>query len=285
MRIPFTKMHGIGNDYIYVNAFEHTMENPSAFAARFSDRHKGIGSDGLVLICPSETCDVKMRMFNADGSEGRMCGNASRCIGKYVYEHGICRKETITMETLSGVKVLHLTIENDRVTMVTVEMGEPLLHPSAIPMLAEGDSFIDREFSCAGQLWRGTAVCTGPAHLVLFTEIPVQELDFARIGPQFERHPMFPDRVNADFVNEIGNGVFQMRVWERGSGETMACGTGACAVAAAAVLTGRARRDQELLIRPRGGDLYITWHAAGGISMRGSAVEVFSGEVEWEAPV
>lgn len=235
MRLPFTKMHGAGNDYIYVNAFEHTLKDPAEFAARLSDRHKGIGGDGLVLIGPSQTCDVRMRMFNADGSEGRMCGNASRCVGKYAYEHGICRKESMTMETLSGVKVLHLTTENDLVISVTVEMGEPLLHPFDIPMAVEGESFIDGEIECAGSVWRGTAVCTGPAHLVIFTEIPVDELDFATIGPLFENHPLFPDRVNTDFVNEIGNGDFQMRVWERGSGETLACGTGASAVAVAAV--------------------------------------------------
>ena len=216
MRLPFTKMHGAGNDYIYVDAFAYDLKDPAEFALHMSDRHKGIGSDGLVLIGPSKTCDVRMRMFNADGSEGRMCGNASRCVGKYAYEHGICRKESMTMETLAGVKVLHLTTENDVVTSVTVDMGQPLLHPADIPMAVQGDSFIDGEIECAGRTWRGTAVCTGPAHLVIFTDIPVDELDFPVIGPQFENHPLFPDRVNTDFVNEIGNGVFQMRVWERG---------------------------------------------------------------------
>ena len=280
MRLPFTKMHGAGNDYIYVDAFAYDLKDPAEFALHMSDRHKGIGSDGLVLIGPSKTCDVRMRMFNADGSEGRMCGNASRCVGKYAYEHGICRKESMTMETLAGLKVLHLTTENDVVTSVTVDMGQPLLHPADIPMAVQGDSFIDGEIECAGRTWRGTAVCTGPAHLVIFTDIPVDELDFPVIGPQFENHPLFPDRVNTDFVNEIGNGVFQMRVWERGSGETLACGTGASAVAVAAVLTGRARRDQELCVRLKGGDLFVTWHGDGGVSMRGGAVEVFRGDVE-----
>ncbi|MBQ3078164.1 MAG: diaminopimelate epimerase [Clostridia bacterium] len=280
--MAFTKMHGAGNDYIYVNTFTHDLKNPEGFARRFSDRHKGIGSDGLVLIGPSKTCDLKMRMYNADGSEGRMCGNASRCIAKYAYEKGLCRKETMTMETLAGERVLHVTVDGDRVIKVTVEMGEPRLHPAEIPMIHDGETFVDQEIECAGQIWRATAVCTGPAHLVIFTDTPVDELDLAAIGPLFENHPLFPDRVNTDFVNQLGSDCFQMRVWERGSGETLACGTGASAVAVAAVLTGRARRGQDLHIRPRGGELFVTSEMSGGVSMRGGAEEVFEGTVEWD---
>jgi len=282
MKIAFTKMHGAGNDYIYVNTFEQQLKNPHGFARRFSDRHKGIGSDGLVLIGPSDTADISMRMYNADGSEGRMCGNASRCVAKYVYERGICKKESMTMETLAGQRVLHVTVDRGRVIKVTVEMGEPLLHPAEIPMRVDGEAFIDREIECAGKIWRGTAVNTGTAHLVIFADTPVDELDLHTIGPLFENYPLFPDRVNTDFVNQLGSDSFQMRVYERGSGETLACGTGASAVAVAAVLTGRARRGQDLVIRPRGGEIFVTWEKSGGISMRGGAEEVFSGTVEWD---
>ncbi|NLT57396.1 MAG: diaminopimelate epimerase [Clostridiales bacterium] len=276
----FTKMHGAGNDYIYVNAFEQTLEDPPAFAARFSDRHKGIGGDGLVLIGPSEIADVRMRMFNADGSEGRMCGNASRCIAKYVYERGICQKETIRLETLAGIKELHVHAEGGRVQAVTVNMGTPKLHPADLPMLAEGETFVEQAIEVAGRTYQATAVNTGAPHLVVFTTTPVHELPLGEIGPRFERHPLFPDRVNTDFVNQLGAGDFQMRVFERGSGETLACGTGASAVVVAAVLTGRARRDQEVCVHLLGGELYVSWLSGGDVIMRGPAVEVFEGCVD-----
>ena len=281
MRVHFTKMHGAGNDYIYVNTLEQELPQPEAFALRYADRHKGIGSDGLVLIAPSEVADMRMRMFNADGSEGRMCGNASRCIGKYVYERGICKKESILLETMAGIKELHVTEEGGVVSTVTVNMGVPLLAPCDIPMTAPGEDFVEQELTVDGESWIGTAVNTGPPHLVVFTERPVAELNFARIGPLFENHPLFPDRVNTDFVNVLGIGDFQMRVWERGSGETLACGTGASAVIVAAVLSGRARRDQEALIRLAGGELYVTWLSGGDVIMRGGAAEVFEGAVDW----
>lgn len=281
MQAHFTKMHGAGNDYIYINTFETALERPEQFAIRYADRHKGIGSDGLVLVGPSNVADVRMRMFNADGSEGRMCGNASRCIAKYVYERGICRKETILLETLAGIKELHVTEEGGLVTSVTVNMGQPLLAPADIPMTAPGGDFVEQPLEVDGETFVGTAVNTGPPHLVVFTERPVAELDFACIGPLFERHPLFPDRVNTDFVNVLGIGDFQMRVWERGSGETLACGTGASAVIVAAVLSGRARRDQEALIRLAGGELYVTWLSDGNVIMRGGATEVYEGMVEW----
>ena len=281
MRVHFTKMHGAGNDYIYVNTLEQELPQPEAFALRYADRHKGIGSDGLVLIAPSEVADLRMRMFNADGSEGRMCGNASRCIGKYVYERGICKKESILLETMAGIKELHVTEEGGVVSTVTVNMGVPLLAPCDIPMTAPGENFVEQELTVDGESWIGTAVNTGPPHLVVFTERPVAELNFAHIGPLFENHPLFPDRVNTDFVNVLGIGDFQMRVWERGSGETLACGTGASAVIVAAVLSGRARRDQEALIRLAGGELYVTWLSGGDVIMRGGAAEVFEGAVDW----
>ena len=268
--IRFTKMHGAGNDYIYVDTARYPVSQPEALARQWSAPHTGIGSDGLVLIEPSEEADFRMRIFNADGSEAMMCGNASRCIGKYVYEYGLTQKTDITLETRSGIKALHLVVNADgqRVDAVTVDMGIPAEGPRALreqPIEADGRTYV------------GTTVSMGNPHLVIFTDdigsIPLQEA-----GPALERHPWFPDRINVEFAQVLPDGSIRMRVWERGSGITQACGTGACATAVAACLTGRAGRRTD--IRMDGGRLSIDWDAdTGHVRMTGSATKVFDGEI------
>ncbi len=268
--IRFTKMHGAGNDYIYVDTARYPVSRPEALARQWSAPHTGIGSDGLVLIEPSEEADFRMRIFNADGSEAMMCGNASRCIGKYVYEYGLTRKTDITLETRSGIKALHLVVNADgqQVDAVTVDMGIPAEGPRALreqPIEADGRTYV------------GTTVSMGNPHLVIFTDdigsIPLQEA-----GPALERHPWFPDRINVEFAQVLPDGSIRMRVWERGSGITQACGTGACATAVAACLTGRAGRRTD--IRMDGGRLSIDWDAdTGHVRMTGSATKVFDGEI------
>ena len=277
--MKFTKMHGSGNDYIYVNGFEEKVEYPSAVSKFISDRHKGIGSDGLVLILPSQKADLLMRMFNADGSEGLMCGNAIRCVAKYGYEHGLVNKEEITIETLSGIKTLWLTIDNGKVLDATVNMGEPVLTPRLIPMNADGDDFIDREVEVMGKKLRATAVSMGNPHWVFFVD-DVYELELHKIGPAFENHELFPERVNTEFLT-VKDGVIHMRVWERGSGETMACGTGACAALVASVLNNKCGAQAK--VKLLGGELDIRWNkSCNTVYMRGDAVHVFDGEIDIE---
>lgn len=274
--LPFTKMQGLGNDYVYVNAFEQKdIPEPSFLAQHISDRHFGVGGDGLVLICPSEVADVKMRMFNADGSEGEMCGNAVRCIGKFVYEKGIVRKEAIRLETLAGIRILQLTVNDGQVLSVRVDMGQPILKPADIPVKAGGDSFIDQEIEVDGRKWRATAVSMGNPHIVIPVD-DVAALDLPRIGPLFENHPLFPNRINTEFVQVVDEGRVIMRVWERGSGETLACGTGACATLVACALNGFTGR--EAVVELRGGELYIRWADEGTVYMTGGAEIVFEGE-------
>jgi len=281
MRYQFTKMHGIGNDYIYLDCLQgHVPPDPAALSVWVSDRHKGVGSDGLVLILPSASADFRMRIFNADGSEAMMCGNATRCIGKYVYDGGLTAKTSLTLETNSGIKALTLFPENGRVRQVSVDMGSPVLAPRSIPMAADGESWVDQPFACAGRAWRCTAVSMGNPHCVTFVEDP-DALELEAIGPLFERDPLFPARVNAEFVRVLDSRTLQMRVWERGSGETMACGTGACASAVAAVLCGRCPRGQEILLHLRGGDLAVTWTQAGSVIMKGPAETVCDGTFEF----
>ena len=227
----FVKMQGAGNDYIYFDCFGGEPEDIPALAVRLSDRHKGIGGDGLVLICRSDVADAKMRMFNADGSEGNMCGNAIRCVGKYLYDENVCRKEELSVETKSGIKYLRLYIENGKVRRVRVDMGKADFDPKSLPVLLEGEA-VDRPVKIAGGLHRITCVSMGNPHCVLFEDPDGADLE--RIGPLFENAPLFPERVNTEFVKVIGKNALKMRVWERGSGETMACGTGACAAVAAA---------------------------------------------------
>ncbi|MDE5741450.1 MAG: diaminopimelate epimerase [Oscillospiraceae bacterium] len=277
--MKFTKMHGIGNDYVYVNCFEESVPNPERVSEFVSDRHFGIGSDGLVLIMPSDRADFRMRMFNADGSEGMMCGNATRCIGKYVYDNGLTDKTEITLETKSGVKSLKLFVMGGVVDTVEVDMGQAVIKPCDIPMKAEGDSFINTPIEVDGRIYNITAVSMGNPHCVIFTD-SVDGLDLEKTGPSFENHPLFPERVNTEFCEILQDGTIKMRVWERGSGETWACGTGACAAAVAAVLCGHKKYDEEITIALRGGNLSITCKGSGGVMMRGTATKVFDGEID-----
>lgn len=278
--MKFTKMHGIGNDYIYVNCFEETVDEPEKVSMILSDVRKGIGSDGLVLIMPSDTADFRMRMFNIDGSEGKMCGNATRCIGKYVYEKGLTDKKEITLETLSGIKYLTLFVNSDnKVELVKVDMGKAILEPKNIPVDCSGETFVDVPVEIKGNTYRLTCVSMGNPHAVLFTE-NIADLDLEKIGPDFENHKLFPERINTEFIEVLDSHTLNMRVWERGSGETFACGTGACASAVASVLNGYCRYDEEILIHLRGGDLRITYQSDGTVMMTGSADFICDGVID-----
>ncbi|MCC8044133.1 MAG: diaminopimelate epimerase [Clostridiales bacterium] len=331
--MKFTKMHGLGNDYVYVNCFKEQVADPSAAAVRVSDRHFGIGSDGLILIKPSEVADFQMEMYNADGSLGAMCGNGIRCVAKYVYDYGLTDKTQISVETKSGIKYLDLTVEGPeekepqavktetaynsstsvhialaargRVSRVRVDMGKPVLDPEQIPVNTEvlyknpanrmiawclsGDCapddkpdihtpIIGEPFETAGMNVNITCVSMGNPHCV----VPVRDvdgLDIEKIGPQFENHPLFPDRVNTEFIKVLDRKTVQMRVWERGSGETLACGTGACAVTVACILNGWT--EETVTVKLRGGDLQITWdREKDTVFMTGPAVTVFDGEIQ-----
>lgn len=275
--IKFTKMHGLGNDYIYVNAFDYDIQDPSAASVAWSRYHTGIGSDGLVLICPSQVADFRMRMFNADGSEGKMCGNASRCIAKYVYERGLTTKTEITLETLSGIKRLQLHVDGGVVRSVTVDMGEPLLQSTQQVATPSGD-LADVKISALGQDFEGKFVSMGNPHFVIF--IPdMDAIELEKLGPVIENHPLFPERINTEFVQILPDGSLRMRVWERGSGITMACGTGACATGVAAFATGRC--GERNLVRMQGGDLEIEWRQSDGhVYMTGPAEFVFDGIIK-----
>lgn len=280
--MKFTKMHGIGNDYIYVNCFEETVNEPEKVSVILSDVRKGIGSDGLVLIMPSDKADFRMRMFNADGSEGKMCGNATRCIGKYVYEKGLTDKTDITLETLSGIKHLTLFVNSDnKAELIKVDMGKAVLEPANIPVDYNGDRFIDIPVEVNGRNYNLTCVSMGNPHAVLFTK-NIAGLDLEKTGPDFENHKLFPERINTEFIEVIDEHTLNMRVWERGSGETFACGTGACASAVASVLNGYCRYDEEILVHLRGGDLRITYKSDGTVIMTGSADFICDGTVDDE---
>lgn len=278
--MKFTKMHGAGNDYVYVNCFEEALPaDIASLAMAVSDRHKGIGSDGLILICPSEKADARMRMFNADGSESEMCGNGVRCVAKYVYDHGIARQQTLKIETGAGVLHLDLELAGGRVSQVRVNMGKPILNSAEIPTLLPGDPPVDADLDLGDQSLKVTCVSMGNPHCITF----VDELNdhwVHGIGPKVEVHPMFPNRVNAEFIEVVSPTELKMRVWERGSGETQACGTGACASAVAGVLTGRSERD--VLIHLPGGDLRLEWADSDEVFMTGPAVEVYQGV--WTGP-
>ncbi len=277
--MKFTKMQGIGNDYVYVNCFEETVADPERVSEIISDRHFGIGADGLVLIMPSDKADFRMRMFNADGSEGNMCGNATRCIGKFVYDNHLTDKTSITLETRSGIKKLTLYPENGKVKTVLVDMGKAVLKPADIPMNVSGDTFINKPITVDGKEVFITAVSMGNPHAVTYVE-DVDSLELEKIGPSFENHPLFPERVNTEFIKILDESTMQMRVWERGSGETWACGTGACAATAASVLNGYFPHDKEITVKLRGGDLFITYKSDGTVLMRGPAETVFTGEID-----
>lgn len=280
MRLPFTKMHGIGNDYVYVDAFQTPVDDPAAVARKVSPRRTGIGSDGLILIAPSDRADCRMEMYNADGSRGEMCGNGIRCVGKYAYDHGIARRETLSIETDAGVKELELRVRDGLVSEVTVDMGEPNLDPASLPMNAPGQ-VVDEPFEIEGSTVNLTAVSMGNPHVVTFVE-STEDAPVTTFGPVVETAPLFPRGVNIEFVEVSApapSARLRMRVWERGSGETAACGTGACAVAVAAVLTGRGTREVEIELL--GGNLQIEWRESDGhVYMTGPAAEVFSGEID-----
>ena len=274
--MKFTKMQGAGNDYVYVNGFVEQIEDPATLATAISNRHFGIGSDGLVLILPSETCDFRMRMFNSDGSESEMCGNATRCIGKFVYDKGLTDKTELTLETLAGVKHLTLNIENGKVNSVRVDMGEPILTPKLIPINLDETSVINYPIALESRKVNITAVSMGNPHAVIFMD-SLEELDIQKSGPKVEHHPLFPRRTNTEFAQVISPTHIKMRVWERGAGETLACGTGACATAVAAVLNGKTERKVTLELL--GGNLEIEWSEADNhVYMTGPAVTVFEGE-------
>ena len=278
--MKFTKMHGIGNDYVYINCFEEAVTNPFELSIYVSDRHTGVGSDGLVLIKPSDVADFRMDMFNADGSQSQMCGNAIRCVGKYVYDRGLTDKTEISVETLAGIKYLSLRVVEGKVETVKVNMGAPILVPSEIPTTLSGDIAVDCPVVIGGKEYRITCVSMGNPHCISYMDSveDVKNLQIEKVGPIFENNPIFPERVNAEFVSVIDRKTLYMRVWERGSGETMACGTGACAVAVATILNGLC--DDSVTVKLLGGDLRITWdREADLVYMEGPATFVFDGEL------
>ncbi|MBX6313174.1 MAG: diaminopimelate epimerase [Isosphaeraceae bacterium] len=276
--MKFTKMHGLGNDYVYVSLFDQKVPSDDlpALARAVSDRHFGIGSDGLILIGPSERADARMRMFNADGSEAEMCGNGVRCVAKYIYDHGIAPRDVVTVETGRGVLTLGIEAEGGKARRVRVDMGPPILKAAEIPTTLPGDPPIEAPLTVDGRAWRVTAVSMGNPHAVIYVE-EVARFPVETLGPLVEQHPAFPRRVNAHFVEVLSPNEVRMRTWERGSGITLACGTGACAVCVAGVLTRRTGR--KLLAHLPGGDLELEWPADGAsVFMTGPATEVFSGE-------
>lgn len=274
-------MHGIGNDYIYVNCFEEGIPaDPAALSRRLSDRHFGIGSDGLILIKPSDTADCEMEMYNLDGSQGAMCGNGIRCVAKFVYDKGIVRKKNLSIDTKSGIKYLSLTVKNGKVSTVEVNMGSPVLLANQIPVVSDTEQVIDHPLDVNGKTYRITAVSMGNPHAIVYMD-DLENLDINTLGPQFENHLAFPDRINTEFVKVIDRHTLQMRVWERGSGETLACGTGACAVAVASVLNGLVDEDRPVTVKLLGGDLQIFWNRQEDlVYMTGPAVTVFEGEID-----
>ena len=276
--MKFTKMQGLGNDYVYVNCFQEKIENPSEVAKYVSDRHFGIGSDGLIMINPSKVADFEMEMYNADGSRGEMCGNGIRCVAKYVYDYGLTDKTSISVETLGGIKYLDLTVKDGKVALVKVDMGRPELKPENIPIIAEGDRVVNEPIVVDQMKYRMTGVSMGNPHAVVYMD-DVKGLDIEKIGPKFENHERFPKRINTEFARVIDRQTVEMRVWKRGSGETLACGTGACAVAVSSILNGLT--DHKVTIQLLGGDLQIEWdQEADKVYMTGPAATVFDGEID-----
>ena len=278
-RIEFTKMHGIGNDYIYINCFEKELDDPGKLSIEMSKRHFSVGADGIVMICRSEIADAKMRMFNADGSEGKMCGNAIRCVGKYLYDNGMTEKTKLDIETLSGIKRLDLNVENGKVESVKVDMGKASLVPSDIPVLTDKERFVDEPLTICDKEYRLTAVSMGNPHVVTYLD-DIKSLDLENIGPHFENCPRFPERVNTEFVRMIDEKTLDMRVWERGSGETYACGTGACATVVASVVNGICKKNTPVTVRLIGGELTITVLDDMCVIMEGTATKVYDGVYE-----
>ena len=278
-KITFTKMHGCANDYVYIDCFQNDIQNYAELAIYLSDRHTGIGGDGVIYICPSDVADARMRMYNLDGSEGMMCGNGIRCVAKYVYDSGIAKKDVLHIETKSGIKICRVHVENGEVTTVTVDMGKAELVPAKIPVDFPGDIAVKEKITVLDKEYEVTCVSMGNPHCVIFQKEDVDDLDLTRIGPKFEHHPLFPERVNTEFVNVLPDGSLKMRVWERGSGETWACGTGSCATGVAACLNGFANKNEDIVVHLRGGDLTIRY-TDETVFMTGAATTVFKGEIE-----
>ena len=275
MQVKFVKMQGCGNDYVYVSAFDQQIEDYPAFAKKWSDRHFGIGGDGVIFVCPSDVADAKMRMFNEDGSEGKMCGNGIRCVAKFLYEQELVKKNVIHVETLSGIKPIRLLFEGEKVIGASVDMGKPAFLPQSIPVLLEGERVIGREYTVDGIRYSLNCISMGNPHCVVFVDDP-STLDLPLIGPSFEKNTIFPEQVNTEFVRVIDHDHLEMRVWERGSGETFACGTGACASVVAAVENGYCKKDVPVTVHLIGGDLKITY-TDNGVIMDGPAETVFHG--------
>ena len=278
MKLDFTKMQGCGNDYIYFNCFDHEFIHPEKLAVTLSDRHFGIGGDGIVLICKSDIADAKMRMFNLDGSEGKMCGNAIRCVAKYLYDNGFVNKNEIAIETLSGVKKLQINTQNGLVSSVKVDMGKAELAPSKIPVNLPGERVVNAPLNIQDKTYRITCVSMGNPHAVVFCD-DVDSLNLNEIGPDFEHNEVFPERVNTEFVKVIDKNTLKMRVWERGSGETLACGTGACAAAVAAVLYGYCNKGEDIRVILLGGELTVNY-TDNAVFMTGGCAKVFEGTIE-----
>ena len=278
-RLKFTKMHGAGNDYIYINCFEETVKNPEKLAIKVSDRHFGIGSDGLILISPSDKADFKMNIYNADGSEGMMCGNGIRCVSKYVYDNGMTDKDEISVETRSGIKLIKMNVENGKVVSARVNMGEPILEAEKIPTKFDGKNVIRQKLTIDEKEYEVTCVSMGNPHCIVYVD-DIKDIDLEKIGPKFENNEMFPERINTEFVHVVSDTELDMRVWERGSGETLACGTGSCAVTVASVLCGYCKRNTEIKINLLGGTLTDIWTDGGDVYMTGPAATVCTGEIE-----
>lgn len=275
--MKFTKMHGIGNDYVYVNCFEESVKNPAEVSKFVSDRHFGIGSDGLILISPSAIADFRMNIYNADGSQAEMCGNGIRCVAKYVYDYGLTDKTEISVETLAGIKYLRLQVENGKVASVEVNMGAPILELKEIPVAVEESPVVNVPVEVKGKIYHMTCVSMGNPHAIIFMN-NVKDLDIAAIGPYFENHTVFPKRTNTEFVEVLDRNTVNMRVWERGSDETLACGTGACATTVACILNDKT--ENEVTVHLLGGDLKIRWdREANQVYMTGPATVVFDGEI------
>lgn len=278
--MKFTKMHGCGNDYVYVNGFEEKIADEKEAAIKVSDRHFGIGADGLIIIKPSEKADFEMVMYNADGSRGAMCGNGIRCVAKYVYDNKLTDKKSISIESMGAVKYIDVQVENGKVVSARVDMGAPVLAAKEIPVITNHEKAVNEKITVNGEDYKMTCVSMGNPHAVVFTDIPVKSFPLEKLGPMFENHAAFPDRVNTEFVNVIDRKNLDMRVWERGSGETLACGTGCCATAVAAIINGYA--DYDVTIHLLGGELEISWsgNEADSVFMTGAAETVFCGEID-----
>ncbi|HCA05406.1 MAG TPA: diaminopimelate epimerase, partial [Ruminococcaceae bacterium] len=280
-KLKFTKMQGIGNDYIYFSTFDQEINNPEALAVRLSEQHFGIGGDGVILVCPSKVADAQMKMYNRDGSEGKMCGNGIRCVGKFLYDHNmldIREKDELTIETLSGIKTLKAFTSDGVVTRLRVDMGKAILNPADIPVALDGDKVVNRAVKIGENEYNITCVSMGNPHCVVFMD-GIDYMDIETIGPEFENNPLFPERVNTEFVSVLDDHTIKMRVWERGSGETWACGTGACAVAVAACENGFCKKGEDIKVKLKGGDLIINY-TDDTVYMTGNADKVFEGEIE-----